>query len=314
MHARLQSMCSCLMLGLLFFALTGCAASRGDRDAKVEADKPSSQVATTETKPAAEQTQTQAAPESPQPALSAEDLTKKKDELKKKQKDLRKKERDIVRLERNLEVAQIKLDKTKITQEQAQRRNQESLARAEMDLDLAQQRYKTYMEKSLPSRIGWSQLNLQRVADNIQEAREELDQLETMYREDEVDAKTKEIVVGRSRLRLERSLRDQELRQADFDTMMNESMPVEKREQENQLQDRQRAVVNAKEAVQISELDARVNFMAAEDEVTRVGYELEDARESLADLNEEIAKLEKEIADAESAQPESTPADQEPKG
>ena len=309
MRVHLKMMGTVLLLGSFLTATGGCAALKGDRDAKAKSDSKPTAVQTEKetTKPAAAQenvkpaeptSETKAA-EPAAKALSADDLKKKQDELKKKEKELKKKDRNITKLERNLQVAQLKLEKTKISQEQSRRREQVNLAKTEAELDLAQQRYQNFMEKSLPSRIAWQELTQKRVADNVKEAQEELEQIEMMYRQDEVDEKTKEIVVERSRVRLERSQRDQDLRRIDFETMMNLSIPIEKREQEMSLQEKEQALERLKESMRLSELDEKINLMGAEDEITRLQYDLDDARDELADLKEDIAKLEKEIAEAQ---------------
>lgn len=303
MSTRIKTPFFMLGLGTLLIILGGCASIGSDpqthsksKDApeatRSETKHAQAEPVAAETVPAQETPQ-EAAPTVAQP--SAEDLKKKQDELDAKRKEMRKKDRQLAKLERNLETAQIKLDKTKLSHEHALLREQLSVSRREIELELARRRYDQFMQKSLPSRIAWSELGLLRVADNITEAREELEQLEMMYREDEVDEKTKEIVIGRSRVRLERSLRDQELRQADFDTLMNESIPIETREQELRLEDAEQTLERARESLLISELDRRINIIGAEDEITRIQGELEDAREEAAELKKQIEKLEAEI-------------------
>lgn len=303
MSKRIKTPFCILGLGTLLIILGGCAYFRSDPqthskskdapDARSSDTKPTQAAPVAAENAPAQETPPEAAPTVAQP--SAEDLKKKQDELQAKQKELRKKDRQLAKLERNLETAQIKLDKTKLSHEHALRREQLGVTRREIELELARRRYDYFMQKSLPSRIAWSELGLLRVADNIREAREELEQLEMMYREDEVDEKTKEIVIGRSRVRLERSLRDQELRQADFDALMNESIPIETREQELRFEDAEQTLERARESLLISELDRRINVIGAEDEITRIQGELDDAREEAAELKKQIEKLEAEI-------------------
>ena len=73
---------------------------------------------------------------------------------------------------------------------------------------------------------------------SLAEAQQELEQLELMYSEEEFADQTKEIVLERGRRRLERTQRDLELRRADFATLQEQTLPVERREHELRVVDK----------------------------------------------------------------------------
>jgi hypothetical protein len=244
--------------------------------------------------------QQQSAPQQAAEAKPAEDKPKtaSADDLKKKRKELRDKERQIARLERDLNVAQQKLEKARLSMEHTGLRNEASLIRAEAELDLAMRRLAIFNEQNVPSRLAWGELSLQNAQDRFQEAQEELDQLELMYNEDEFADQTKEIVLERGRRRLQRSQRDLELRRVDFATLQQQNLPVERREQELQVTDKEEGLKRAHEAVATSVIDQEIGLISAEGEIIRLENELDDTREEIEELKEEVAKMEKEVAEA----------------
>jgi len=236
------------------------------------------------------------------PAGEAGQEPVKEADLKKKRKEVRQQERKIVKLERELEVARLNLEKAKLAAEFAELRDAAGVAKAEFELELAERRLQTFTERTAPARIAWGELNLQRAEDGATEAREELDQLELMYREEEFADKTKEIVLERGRRRLERTLRDLELQRADFATLGEQTLPVERAEHEQAVVEKREALQRARENVRTGAIEQKVGLLNAEGEIMRLEHELADAREELADLRAELNALEEKAAQSRPAE------------
>jgi multidrug resistance efflux pump len=75
----------------------------------------------------------------------------------------------------------------------------DSLRRAERDVAWAEQGFKAYRESVRPADKDDSDLGIERYRNQISDQEDELAQLETMYKEDELTEETEEIVLKRSR-------------------------------------------------------------------------------------------------------------------
>lgn len=281
MRSRTPIVALAFALTVTLALLSGCAT--GDPRSKPAVNHPA----------AAQQTQSSTA-EAPKPE-EKEAKKAKKDELRKSRKELRQKERRLVELERNVEVARHKLRKTQLATEQAEQRNAAALTKAETELELARRRLSTFNDRDVPSRLAWTELSLRGAEDGAKEAQEEIEQLEKMYSDEEFADETKEIVLQRGRRRLERSLRNLELRRTDAATEREEKIPLERSEHEQSLRAAEEALKRAHEDIAVSEIDRQIAVINAELEITKAEQELEDAHEEIAEAQEKLAKLEKEV-------------------
>jgi hypothetical protein len=279
----------------IFTMLSGC--TMHDREQSAAQEQAAPQTAAQEQPAPAPQQPAEAEPAQDKPTEDQPKVAS-ADDLKKKRKELRDKGRQIDKLERDLNVAHQKLEKARMSMEQTRLRNEASVAKAEAELDLAVRRLGIFNEQNVPSRIAWGELGLQNAEDRFQEAQEELDQLELMYNEDEFADQTKEIVLERGRRRLQRSQRDLELRRVDFSTLQEQTLPVERREHELGVTDKEEGLKRAHEAVATGMIDQEIGLINAEGEIIRVQNELDDAHEEIEELREEVAKMEKEVAAA----------------
>lgn len=251
-------------------------------------------------KPAAEE-QIAEEVEEPQPE---DKLAEKEKDLKNKRKELEKKERQLAKLERDLRVARLKLGKAELSMAHTEHRNEVAIAKAEAEFELAVRRLETYNERNVPSRLEWTKLHLQGAEDRVQEAREEIEQLEKMYGEEEFADQTKEIVLERGRRRLERSLRDLGLRHMDAETLKEATIPVERREHELRVENAEQTLKRAHENVEPSMIDQQIGLISAEGEIIRLEHEMDDLRDEIEEAGEELEKAEKELQELKAAEAE----------
>jgi hypothetical protein len=201
----------------------------------------------------------------------------------------RERQRKLARLERELEVARLNLAKTRLAAEQAEARHGESVARAEAELRLARERLRIFEEITAPQRIARAELNLRGSEDGHTEAREELEQLELLYREEEFADQTKEIVITRARRRLERSARELELQQAELEALRSTHLPLERFEREQEVWQKETALAQLQRERELSVLADRVALLNAEGEITRLENELADVREEMQEAEQPTA-------------------------
>ncbi|MCZ6598856.1 MAG: hypothetical protein O7B99_14555 [Planctomycetota bacterium] len=136
----------------------------------------------------------------------------------------------------------------------AEEADQAGLARAEMDADWAARTLAGYLEKEKGFKLEEVRLSRQSMQHRLDDARDELQQLEKMYREDELVDATEEIVLKRARRSMASSMARTRLReqQIDHELALAEVMKQERLEldaaQKASALERQRRSVAVKEA------------------------------------------------------------------
>ena len=157
------------------------------------------------TTPVADEKQADATSE-PDAESSSDDDADEKEE--KYQIEATKNARKLAKLERSRDIAGEKLAKARMTEVHAATDKETARARAEHELELEAARMQKFSQLEVPNRIAWAELRLTQAQDRVRDSEEELHQLELMYAEEDFADQTKEIVLDRSRRRVERSHRD----------------------------------------------------------------------------------------------------------
>ena len=301
-------------------ALAGCSRDKRGTDLAVavaERETPAENTAAAQPQPdeTAEQTtsppQEEAAPEKPalqdEAAEQAKQAEKEKadkekaekEEAEKAEKDLAAKHRKHAKLERDLVLAQQRMKRAGMAAEHAGVDSQNSIAKAEAELEIARRKLETFKDKTVPTRIARAELNLQGAEDSVLWAKQELEHLELMYAEEEVADKTKEIVLERGHRRLERSQRSLEIQRIDLATLKEKTIPVELEEHELQTRDKQRALERTRRGAESTRLDKQIALTAAESEITRLETEIEVVREEITELKEKAEKQAEQAVEEE---------------
>lgn len=188
------------------------------------------------------------------------------------------------KLQRGVELSRLKLDQSKTEVHISTMKKKNALERAQRAYDVQLENFKKFREFEVPSRISWAELRLQRSVDGVAESREELEQLEQMYAGDDFADGTKEIVLERGRRRLERSERDLELRRKDHEVLVGQTIPLETREHEIKLEEKQNSLEIARlEYQQAKGMDERIKELQA------IGA-VKDAEDGLMAHREEQSK------------------------
>lgn len=189
--------------------------------------------------------------------------------------------RKLAKLERDQNIAGEKLAKARMSEAHAATDQKTALAGAEKELTLETARMKKFSEREVPNRIAWAELRLTQTQDRVKDSEEELHQLELMYAEEDFADQTKEIVLDRSRRRVERSHRDLELRHEDHAILIEKTIPLELAEREQKVRQKELALNKAQRDAKASEADKRISLMSAESEIVRVGVDIEALKEEM---------------------------------
>lgn len=303
MPASLKRSVAFMVVSVLIGLLAGCSAPKRTTAVESPSAAPEPAAATaTEPTPAAvdEPTSPQETPET-QAADAAEKERKEREEKEKKAKEeakqAKERQRKLAHLERELKTATLRLDNTRLGNEHAEIKFAESLEQATIQLELAREKYVTTQEIEVPRRIAWSELNLQRSRDNLQNATEELEQLELMYKDDQFADQTKEIVIDRARRSLERTQRDVRLREEEHAKLLEVYLPREKREQELQLAKQERDLARMQRDEQRATIDRQIRLLGAEAAIIKLEQQLEDLHEEIKEAEEKKAEEEKKAAE-----------------
>ena len=189
--------------------------------------------------------------------------------------------RKLAKLEREQTIAGERLTKARMSEAHAATDQETAQARAEQELALETARMQKFRQREVPNRIAWAELRLKQAQDRVKDSEEELHQLELMYAEEDFADQTKEIVLDRSRRRLERSHRDLELRHEDHAILTEKTIPLELAEHEQKVRQKELALDKAHRDAEASEVDKRISLMSAEAEIVKVGVEIEALKEEM---------------------------------
>lgn len=281
------------MLGILRLAvvviaaaLTGCAANEMKAGATVAAEAPQEQPSTA-------------------PAAKSQETTDPRDEIEKAEKERRDLVRKQARTQRELDMARERLRKTRMQNEFNAQQRRLAHEKAAQELELAERKLKSFKDLSVPERLDRADLSLQWSRDSALEARQELEQLEGMYKEDEFADETKEIVLERGRRRLERAQRSLALEDRAIATLKSETLPVELIEQEAGVREKREALRKLAFDHEMEAIDEKLSILSGDAELIRLEEDLEDVARDLKDFDRKAAEKAKKAAEEAASQPSS---------
>ena len=190
---------------------------------------------------------------------------------------------------RKLDIARQKHAKSSLAAEYGNIENQNKIAKAEQDLDIATTKLQHHEQYTAPNRLARGQLDLRNAEDRSKESQEEMTQLELMYAEEDFADKTKEIVLQRGRRRLERSRTNLDIRGKTFLFLQNHSLPLEHKELQFKLEQASLLLAKTQRDAKAGELDKQIAILTAEAGVAKLEFELQvlDEEDDDEDDNEE---------------------------
>lgn len=145
--------------------------------------------------------------------------------------DVRNIDRQIMLAERDIRAAELRLQSTRIQAEVDTQREHQTVKGARKDLELARRSFEGYESVELDLVRREAEARRQYSEHSIEDQQAELEQLEAMYRDDELTDATEEIVLSRSRRNLARtvnSLKLQDERRA-YSEAFSEAIQIERR-------------------------------------------------------------------------------------
>lgn len=182
-------------------------------------------------------------------------------------------------LMRKLAVTEIRLQHAQLELKIHEENAQSSLAHAEKELVLAKDKLTQFQTLDKPNRIARKELDLQRSRDAAQEAQEELEQLEIMYKEQDLEDMTREFVISRGKRRAEQRNRSLKIQETEFKSFMTHELVREEKKLHLEAAKKEQALAKLQLSQKAALLQKKMSIMNVENE-------LADLKEKLANLAE----------------------------
>jgi HlyD family secretion protein len=184
----------------------------------------------------------------------------------------------IAKAERDLDIARVKLERQRDETQRRQDATEIALEQAKRRSDRAQQSLELFRTVDKPIRIAQAEQGLQSWEDSIHDQEEEYQQLQKMYQADDLVEETEEIVLRRSKRRLDRARESLGWARQRNQTFLQVTLPHEEADLEldarKQKQDLDAARVSADETLRQGKL-----------ELAKAEAAFADQEKALADLH-----------------------------
>ncbi len=177
-------------------------------------------------------------------------------------------QRDLENAERDLFIARARLQRQEAELKQKKEATEIQRLALARGLERAERKLKHFRETDKADRVAKAEHNLKGTENRIQDETEELEQLEKMYRADDLTEETEAIVMRRARRGLSRMRQSFEWARKNHQRFLDEGLPQEEQDIELDVRRRQN--------------DNRAYLVMSEADLRRADLELEKARASFA--------------------------------
>ena len=158
--------------------------------------------------------------------------------------------------------------------------SRDALARAEQEVDLSTMALKQFTDFEMKIKLDRSQHRLQMTKDGLEEAKEEMAQLEMMYKEQDLADKTREIVLRRGKRRVERAEAGLAIEMRDQEQLATQTLPLEEKRLKMDLESKQKALAQTRRTTEEALADKKIALMSCEFDVTKIKSEIEKTEKS----------------------------------
>lgn len=234
------------------------------------------------------------------PALSDE-LVAEKNALDKRVIDLGRRREDLARSRAELEQ---KRHRVALEQQSAEADEALALERAGIDSANAVEDLEHFLAQDKPNRLAEDALGLQSSWDGLLETREELAQLEMMYKDSALGDATAEITLNRTRRRLQRAEESHRLREERSETLKTLTLPRDEERLRLELKAKTVALESAQRAAEKGKLARAEALRALDVEAQKLDREAQDIERDDDLLEADRSRWDRKAAPSQSAQRE----------
>ena len=226
----------------------------------------------------------QSAPQK-EPAQAAASSSAEQDADKQKQEadEKRAKEKELANKRRDLDYAKIGLQTNAIERQMRTMTIEAQVHDAELELQKQKKELELHQKETAPREMEEHRISLDYQTHRAEESKEELAELEAMYKDDEFASKTKELVIKRGRRQAEMADRNLAVGRREFGVFENHTMPERERDLQKKVRDAEMALERARLEKQKAMMELDVQQRQTDDKVK--------------DLELEIVELEKKLAE-----------------
>jgi hypothetical protein len=179
-------------------------------------------------------------------------------------------------LAREAELANLKLDRARADVADQEAENAAALKKAETEIAFAEAKLAAFDEAEAPQRLKRARLELQGAEDALADAKEELAQLNFMYKDVGGDDMTKNLVIERATRGVKRAEERLAAQRAEVETVEKRTLPQERKRLAFELDERRRDAERTRRAGEKASFDKRVALKAAEHDVARIADDAAD--------------------------------------
>ncbi len=170
-------------------------------------------------------------------------------------------------LTRQLHLAELKLRQAQLESNAGKRSADSAVEQAQAELSLAERKLVQFRELDSRQKIEEARLDLRGARDRQQEAAEELQQIELMYKDQDLDDRTAEFVIQRGRRNAERAAARIALSELGLQSLVEHEVPTEIRQRELNVTQKRVAYEAAKRARESHQLKSQISVATAESEI-----------------------------------------------
>jgi hypothetical protein len=193
----------------------------------------------------------------------AQDADKKQEGEKKKEDPAKK----AAERERKLVYARIEQKIAELSATNDQREADAGLARARRNLDEAKGDLDHFKSVEMPISLDDKKIDLDRVTFRADESKEELAELESMYKKEEYAELTKELVIKRGRRQLELAQRDLKVEERKYDALQKQELQKKQRGLEDGVRKAEEELASAETKVEKQRLENEVSLLKAKNKI-----------------------------------------------
>jgi hypothetical protein len=185
----------------------------------------------------------------------------------------------LAKKEHELACALLDLDIARATVENDARTCGNDVKQAEQDLKTARAELDHFTKVEKDTALRKAQLDVEKSDWSMEQKRQELHELETMYQQEEVATLTKELVLQRGKVALQQAEKDLALERDELADLREWDNPHKQEELSQKVEKNVRALEDARAKLARTTLESRLKVLKAE--------------QAIAELQAEIAKLKK---------------------
>ena len=184
----------------------------------------------------------------------------------------------VQKAQREVEYAKIDLDLAKMSTAAEAREADQAVVEATQKLEAVKKDRDNFKNNETPQKLAERQLDIDRSTQFSEEAKQELDELEGMYKKEEFASLTKELVLSRGKKKLEFAKRGLELAKKNQEQLTNFELPKKQLELDQSVERAEKALAEANAKKEKGALESTLKVKKTEHHVDEAQKALDKAQ------------------------------------